>query len=57
MNAVFHTAPIDPSTWGLAVLSGAVACAVVSVEKWLRRQAKARRHALIGESEGARGIS
>jgi cation-transporting P-type ATPase F len=43
MNAVFHTAPIDPATWGLVVLSGAVAFAAVSIEKWLRRQAKAQR--------------
>jgi cation-transporting P-type ATPase F len=43
MNRLFHTAPIDGSSWGLILTAAVTVYAVVEVETWLRLQWKRRR--------------
>ncbi len=38
MNQMFHSAPIGWDAWWRILLTGAVAYAVIGIEKWLRRQ-------------------
>jgi len=37
MHLIMHSAPIGLEAWGLIVLVGLLAFAVVELEKWLRR--------------------
>jgi cation-transporting P-type ATPase F len=43
MNRLFHTTPIDGSSWGLILTAAVTVYAVVEVETWLRLQWKRRR--------------